>query len=816
MIPQIKDIVEYFETEHRLSLTPAGRWQMNTTTVTQGDKTVTTTKKEPIDAKRYDHLEWDSAKYQNDNMARLFIDKPHLLLVLDIDGSPVHFNDDGTVTVIDLDITIPYGLYTTTTAENKFHFYYRVTEEQQNHLANRIKGLHDTTIDIFTYGTVFEGHTFSEAHALHRGEILSIPDALYDDVRSWQNEKDLAIGTAPSELGLTSNIQRLNIIKMYLADELSTNKQWNTFFRLVMPAEYQPEKKRKIVIDNFKLSYDLVNKLAVKLTTTSELDFNEHVVPTIHKLLVEWKIDPKSSQTNKQLSMILPSLPQHESILPYDHQNDLEELDTHMKRQTGTNAPLFRTAVGGKLMYIELDKATTIPVEHNGNYFLDKGFAQVLHPELNRVDEEGRVTGWDDQGLPVIYHYNNPYKPAYEWDYDRMRHNINLYTPTEYIQRVEQKKVIGEDNLIMKTVVSIMSPQYLDIYLAYSAQVLFGSSSPTMVLWIAAQKTELGGSGKSVATLELFSMMLGGAAAAVDSKTMSSGWGDVITGSKILSLEDMPDLSFKEWELVYANIKQQNTNSYRKLNMKGSSVITDRVSVAITGSTNFRPKLNSSDRRFFCIEPAHLHGITDPLSEEERLALSKALSSHEYNEEIQEYVDYLYYIYTQGFSPEINKALFIEAPQTIYRKKWIDGGETNTQTVLNNLSHPIDLLAQCTYDTEDNLGRGILAQLFSMVILTYNAKSGKSAVSWRWFEQMFPFISDKFKDDGGISKDRVGKVLHTDIKNVGVNYSSKWKTELPLDFPPEWAMWPTEGVTFILTPDEYTNYRRVIAELRGV
>ncbi len=812
MIPKIERIVTYFHKEHRLSLTPAGVWKMVPITEKVGktDKVIGH-KKESIDAKRVDNLDWSNTRFADDNMSRLFVEKEHLLLILDIDASPVHFNDDNTVTVIDLDITIPYGLYTTTTAENKFHFYYRVTEEQQDHLANRIKGLHDTTIDIFTYGTVFEGHTFSPAHDLHEGEIIPLPDELYKDVREWQNEKDLAI-TDNGTLGLVSNRARLNLVNRFLNDELDTNKEWNAFFRSVMPSEYMPEKKKKLDIKHYTLSYDLFNKIAVKLATTSELDYHDHMMPTLYKLLELWEINPVSAQTQKQLGMILPSLPKHESIKVYDYSNDTSDLEVHLAAQTGTDTPLFRVMVGPKMFFMEIDKFTMIPVVQQDGYFLDKTSAQALHPEREIENEEGRVVGWCDR-VPLIYHYNNPYRPPYIWDEERNRHYVNLYTPTEYIKQVEQSPNISEDNIVMKAIKSTIGPDWLDLYLSYSAQILFGDTSPTMVLWMAALKTEMGGSGKSVATLELFSMMLGSAASSVDSKTISSGWGDIVTSTKVLSLEDMPNLSSKEWELVYANIKQQNTNSYRKLNMKGAAVVSEQVSIAITGSTNFRPKLSSSDRRFLCLEPAHFHGITKPLNDVERIELAKLLSSRVYEIQVQEYVNYLYSIYLQGWSQETESALFIEAPQTEFRRKWIDGGESNTQNILHNLSHPKDLISQCKYD---EVSAPMLADLLSMIVHTRNHKTKKSAVSWKWFEDLLPYVqSDTYKDIH-YSKAQISKMLHIDFKNVGDIYANKWKLEIPLDYPPEWEKWPSDGYVFILPDEEYTNYRRVISELKGV
>ena len=762
-------------------------------------------KKESIDAKRVDNLSWDD--YEDDNMGRLFLTKDILVLDIDAEESVID-TEKKTVTIVALDLTIPYGLYTTTTQDNKYHFYYKADTAM---LSNRIKGLHNLTIDIFTYGTVFEGHTFAPSHKFHKGEIIEAPEALLDSVYDWMDSKGLDATESSSEMTLQSNIQRFNLVQAFLADELKTTKQWNAFFLSVFPLESQPQGRSRLKIDKYKLSYDLFNKIAVKITTTKELDFHKHVVPTLNKLLKLWGINPASKKSQELMwQNILPSLPQHESIEKYLMEQDEKTLQEHLNAQTLTTTPIFRTIDRSKMYFIEIDKTTQVPIIHGGSYFLEKVTAQALHPERNIENEEGKVIGWDDD-VPIVYTINNPYKPQYIWDEKQYRHLVNLYTPTEYITQAEIAPTISENNLIYKAVVSTIGPQYLELYLAYSAQVLFGQASPTMVLWMAALKTELGGSGKSVVTLELFSMILGAAAASIDSKTVSSGWGDIVTSTKILSLEDMPNLATKEWEAVYSNIKQQNTNSHRKLNMKGGAMVSERVSIAITGSTNHRLHLSSSDRRFLCLEPAHFHGYSKPLNNDDRLELARLLQSHEYDERVQEYVNYLCYIFDKGFSKEIESALFIEAPQTIYRPKWVGSGDSNSQNIIHSLPHPVDLLALCRLQPNDISHE--LIHLFEIIV--QSRKGTRVGVSWKWFETILPYIQADKYSAVKYSKSSISKMLNVDFKNVG-GYADTWRKELPEDMEPEWSRWPSDGYTWDVSDEEYSNYLAVIGELKGV
>lgn len=788
----MKDFVAYFKS-HNLDITPAGMWEL-------GEDGI----KKAIDSKRVDNLPW-SQKYKDDNMGRIFLHEHDNILVLDIDGHPSVIQGDDTeqsITISTLDITIPIGLYTTTTRPDKFHIYYKLTDAQRSTIPKRLVKLNGLSIDIFTYGVVFEGHTFSPHNTLNKGIIPPLPEALYDIIQA--NVKQHSTKATSAHLGLTSNIQRYNIIKMFLNDELIKNKQWNSFFKSVMPVEYQPDNKYKLSIDSYPLSYDLFNKLAVKLTTTSELDYHEHVIPTLDKMLKMWGKEPNSNKSRELLDLnILPSLPRHESIFKYDYENDVTRFQDHLNAQPATTSPIFRVIERNRIFYIEVSKLTQTPIIHGSSYFLEQKAAQALHPERDIVSEEGRVIGWDDN-VPIVYTINSPYEPQYILDTKYDRHTINLYTPTEYVQMAEPTDQFNTSNLIYRTLYSIIGPDYLSLYLSYAAQVVYGKASPTMVLWVAALSTELGGSGKSVATLELFSLLLGTAATSVDVKTVSSGWGDIITSTKILSLEDMPQQTPKEWEITYGNIKQQNTNSYRKLNMKGGGVTSQRVSVGITGSTNYRLKLSASDRRFFCLEPAHFHGITEPLSNEDRLALATLLQSNVHEQAIQEYANYLLYIFNKGFDEDTTTALFIEAPQTVYRNKWVSAGASNSQNLLYALSHAEDLIALCKYDT---LSKGVLDDLLKMIVLAYNPATGKSAVSWKWFEHILPFVQSDRYSENSYSKANIAAMLSIDFVNVGV-YANSWKEKLPSNFNSMWASWPCEGYTFPVDKEDIAIYNK--------
>jgi hypothetical protein len=785
-------MIEFIKTfqEHNITLHPAGIWEMKTIV----DSGTTTKKKNAVDAIRKHNLAW--AEYPNDNMAKHQLTESSLLLVVDIDGEPITKNyTDGSHYIPSLELTLPATLYSTTTQLTKHHFYYSIPSP---HRARAI-GVAQTKVDMFTYGTVFEAHTFSSASQVHNHPIAPATQEMLDILLHSPTTTSHTNSRTP-----TTNIQRYNLVRMFLADELLSQKQWNAFFRSIMPQDDTPKHANKLTIKHYPMSYDLVNKIAVKLTLTAELDHYTHTIPTLYKLITMWGRNPQSTTSQSILfKNILPSLPEHKSIMPYSIDYDTMTIQEHLDAQEDTPYPIFRV-LDGTVRYIEVDKVTQAPLPHNGAFFLDQNSAQSLHPERNITTEDGKVIGWDSN-VPILYYMNDPYMPQYVFDMDYYRHTINLYTQSRYIKQAEQSTSV--DNVVSRIVASTVGPKWLPYVHAFHAHVLFGKVSLNMVLWVASLPTMIGGSGKSIITTELLSIIAGGCIQSINEKTAMSGWGDVVASSRLISLEDMTDLGKKEWDQVYAMIKQQTSNSYRKLNMKGASMDTKRVSVSISGSSNHRPMLPPSDRRFLCLEPAHLHGVTEPVSAEDSKHMSQLLRSRDHQDEIQEYVNYLYYVYHQELSDEMREALFERSPQTEYRHKWVSEGATNTQNIIHALPYANELIELMRIDEMNRLHIGDMIEL---ICLAYRSDTQKSAVSWKWFSEVLPYIVSERYKDREYSKASLAHMLEIDFKNVGSIYSNAWRT-----LPDNRANMPHEGYVFKLEEDQYREYRAILDELRS-
>ena len=791
-----KDYIDSFASVLGIHLTPGGQWVLTKTG-----------KKAPhheYSTHRKNNIAWDNTKHGNDNMAKHYLTQEQQLLVVDIDGEYMDYNPDNQeYTIPSLQLTLPRTFHTITSRSDKFHFYYNTSNTKQE-LPSRVTHILDTQVDTFTYGNMFEWHSFATAHSLHALPVADIPKSLVSLLLSL----DLPLG-APSAVTPTTHIQRYNLITKFLNDEITTNKQWFAFFMNIFPQEYKPKGKRKITIEDYTLSYDLFNKIAVKLTSTAELDHHTHIVPALYKMLELFGINPLSEQSQRFLfKNILPSLPEHESLTQFSQDDDDMTFQEHLDQQHGTSTPIFKV-VDKTVKFIEIDKDTQEPVPHNDNYLIDMKAAQALHPERNIVSEEGRVVGWDDN-LPLVYYINDPYEPQYILDDKHQRHTINLYTPSKYMKEAQAYETVPTDNIIYKTLLSGVGPEYLPLVLNFHAQVIFGRSSLNMVLWMASLPTDLGGAGKSIASVEILSLIAGGSIQAINEKTAMSGWGDVTASSRLVSLEDMTDLGKKEWDIVYAMIKQQTSNSYKKLNMKGASIATKRVRVSLSGSSNHRPMLPPSDRRFLCLEPAHLRGVTDPLTKGESRRIGQILKSLDYEPEVQEYVDYLLHLYAQPLSDYMQEALFERTPQTIYRTKWVGDGATNTQNIIHALSTPKELLG--IVKLQDDIDTTLMCDLLSMVVLAYSSTTGKSAVSYKWFMELLPLVVAERYKENIYSKHNLEKMLQVDFKNVGIIYANTWKgSKIVRD---NWSEWPADGYSFRITPEQYKDYVDTIKQLR--
>ena len=720
------DIFKYLYRSHDLYFTPNGQWAW--------DLIDNRYKKRALDAQRVDNLDWED--YPNDNFGRL-----HLLntdiVVLDIDNEETTIVDN-TITIPALGITIPIGLYTQTSNEGSYHIYYRATPTQRNEIGEKtIIGLKGTKVDILQNYIVFEGHQ-SPKYKLHEGDILPLPNELAEVIAEYIDEKKLSKKRGHSLL-LQSNPSRQYLIEKQLSGELEEGtKEYNDYIRSIFPKEYLPSNAKKLdIAKSFKLSYDLINKMLVKLTTTKELGFHEHVLPTLEYVLIKFGINPSSSKTKQRMTQMLPSLPQHAPIATYHWYDDNRQF-VDMIREQPSKVALFKTQHQKKLFFIAMHKTTLDPLIYSEEGpFFDKSMAEAVAPEYKIIKEDGSKGAFITDDIPLIMTFSDPYHDEVLYDESAGLYNVNLSRPSKYIREAEPIAIEHKNNFLYNIMCSTVHPDYLELILYWHTQILFGRVPPLMVPWIATGDSVLGGTGKSFVTITILDKALAGQSTVAKLKDIKDGW-DFKQGLRLTCYDEGDSTNQNEWLLLHNHLKISSGGNRETSNSKYGSMTNKVQLIAQAGASNSIPPIPESDRRILCLEPAHLEGYTQPISQEERSKAAEFERNYEkYEDDLQEYVNHLCFL-ARGERPAyISKALFEVAPKTIYRDRWMVNTATNSRALLLILDQPDELWSYIHWDRVNDYHLSIL---LSYLIHQYRADLGKVALSWEWFRDMLYLI----------------------------------------------------------------------------
>ena len=794
------DFVDYFKEVHSIHLTPAGLWEMH-----EG-------KKSALDAMRVNGLAWED--FPDDNMGKVML--PNGILVLDIDESVTRVVGD-TIEIPDLGITLPLGLYTQTSREGAYHIYYKISHRQQQNIGYKmIKGLADKKIDILQNFLCFEGHSFSPHNKLYEGDILDLPIELETVIGNYIMEKGLTTVLTQPQLNLSSNYPRAVAIKQLLDGKLESKKDNRNFLKRVFPDEYYPRtptgrKKSAVEWEDFDFGYDFLNKTAVKLACTKELSFYDHVVPALKLITARFGKNADSKIGQKNLRMILPSLPQHEVIRPFDTANDLKTLEQFVEEQDGDSA-IFRLIKDGKKQFINIDRRTLLPVEHNDGFFFDASVAEMLHPERITRNDEGKRLGWDEENIPIIGYIKDPYsKPTFIDEYERVV--VNLVPQSPFVANAEAIPITDYSNFIMNVVCSTVHPDYQELVLHYYAQVVFGTVQPSMILWLATG-SELGGTGKSMISITILGKILKQQAATVQLKLLGGGY-DMTEGVRILSAEEGNDSnsnSNNDWDSAYNTMKQLLSGVYAKTNGKYERTNSKVIKVAISGSSNSRPRLPSSDRRMLCLEPAHLgvNPATDPVSKKDVMKLNEFErdTGGKYDDDIQVFTNHLLYLREKGMSPEIHGYIFNKAPDTPWRRDWVTGSTSYTSSIALNIGHPRDLMDTMFPSRIERMREQLIVAL-QYIVYMYEEDKDKLFLSYQVFNTLIPLIAREDHEDTEQKPQSIARALRL----------SKFTTPSPWAIKkhkastvPGTNRWPQQMHAFTATPEAIEEYKVIIQE----
>ncbi len=774
----MKELVTNLHQHLGLSFTPAGIWELDENN-----------KKQKIDVNRKDNLEWTD--YPDDNMARVFLE--HEYLVIDIDGAFSHESEQG-IHLTEGQI-LPLTFYTITSDKSKAHLYY--TFSGNENLPNRTQSLIGRNIDTFTYGTLFEGHTMKN-HELHAHPVVEFPRE--HPYAKTLLEVPITSSSHHGTLYPVTSYRTLAAITV-LSDYKNLKRgPVNSALRVLIPKSYIPKGISKLM--NIPITYSLINDMATKLICCAELstedvrDFLVFFIREMHGLNPE-----HGGLLDKN---IMATLPVRDAILLYDPELELTIAEL-LELQPLTQKPIFKTSYQqGKTTqeaYIQVDKTLMEPLMFGESYLHSPKMITNLSPERIIFDENGRKIGWDDN-VPLVETHSCPYSPPIDSlnGYNR----INLYVRTEYQKQSSPREISNlSSNILGRLVISTVPQEHVSYVMMYYAHLFFSDRPPLVSLLMASPHA---GAGKSLLTVEVPYLLIGDAVATINGADTVKGWSDIILGKRLLVIEDMN--KSEEWERAYPFMKQQSGNAARVLDGKYGAVKSGQVRLSTGGSSNYRLSIDQDDRRMFCLEPAHRDSNQPnlPLSNADAQKVTRLMASKEYSEEVQLFMDHLYYVYKQGLTMEEEQSLYERAPNTVYKDKWKIQSKGYVRRIVESIPYPHQLHEIVRMDEETNMQH--LANLYQYLLYMVKDDTHKVGLSWKWFAEFMEFVNGSHR---ATSKKSVGDALG--IEQWATNIGDRYKLPVGSGLPYGMEDYPASGLVITLSEEAVEGYKEILKEL---
>jgi hypothetical protein len=199
----------------------------------------------------------------------------------------------------------------------------------------------------------------------------------------------------------------------------------------------------------------------------------------------------------------------------------------------------------------------------------------------------------------------------------------------------------------------------------------------------------------------------------VDEGTAS--WGDAFYNSKLTCFDDLHDTD--KWAKLYTTMKRETSGTISKKNIKGGATTISETSACISISSNFFPKIDETDRRFFIWAP------TDKLSEAEGLEIANIMSDfNRYRQEIQDITSYCKYLY-ETYPDKYAKELYIEAPKTSYNANAKTEGQTTKKILSMLLNGPDSLFDSFVPNKKHKLSHKEIVEFVLMQIAEPNPQN---------------------------------------------------------------------------------------------
>jgi len=664
---------EHYRTKG-IKLAPAGIWERDENG-----------KKRPIVAFRADGL--DFSDYPEDNIAKCRIEEieaPEGMRVLVVDAD----SEIGLKTAMSMLPQCEETFNTQTSQSYKRHFFFYVPKDKFEEF-RAIGVLPD--VDILTYGVLFEAHFFNEA-------TYQLPDF---------DKPILELDEQGQELLLTSlsakntnycgqehtgfvNKEMAHLVIAFTRGELDISSgrpdakvNRNNLFKQITPKHMKTKGQRRFEAP--PLSHDTFNTIALLVAKNLKIP-NDIVQPFLEKLLTEvYEVDLNSKETHKHLyNSILPTLPYFESL--YNPMEDFREFDELIEQNSTDNQKdknykwvLFATNKNGTTKYVQVNKFNYKLRNINGVKLFDESFIRKLYPNLAKDDLAE---------VPHLAITANPYEDIVIYDEENEVFTLNTLHPSKYKVSASARADKPDNVLTLMIEKFFLNKEHEEFYYHWLAHLMYGNKPINTVVWFASEANAEAGTGKTILTSALPAQLIGfDQATTVDSNVASAGWGQIFE-TKLLSYNDLNQMRDQEWLNLYAKIKDEGTNSTSKLrNNKGGDVVKSLLGVCQSGSSNFIPKVDGSDRRFFIVSPKERLKDQWGADEIHRIFEEERLQTHQ---EIQEIADYLKYLYEEHKN-KFRTELYTRAPMTAEKKESAQKGAHSHSLLVRIMHSPKDI-----------------------------------------------------------------------------------------------------------------------------
>lgn len=650
-------IVSAFEA-HKINLHPAGVWEFDDTGA-----------KRAVVPYRPDNI--PLSKFPHDNMLKLRIETTPYM-VIDVDApSPEMLS-----LLYSRFPSIAKTFTTTTTREDKQHIY---IVRPDNFPLTRIVGAfgENSKIDILSNGIVFEGHLYN----INEHYDIENIDTIVELTEAEQAELiSLVPKHAQYTLGSKVTNKRFNpgerkLIEEFLAGTLHDER---LLWKALTPKSEQ--KSGKTEYEAPKLAYDTFNTMAFYVALNEYIP-HEMVIRFLEHMIVHvYNLDLNSRQTHQRFyKQILPTLP----VFEINDKND--SFDAHIAKAPISRCGNFQLVStvdsSGGQKFVLMDRYSQVPQEINGTILRAQKSIQYLYPTLD--------SDTYTYGVPMIELTSNPYKPHKAYDFERKVFTLNTLKPTQYVLECAELSD-KPDNILTKAIANIFkltdeatcSVDPEDFYYHWLSHIIFSTKQMSTIFSLSTDTTVKGGTGKSTLTAKIpMHVLPRGTVFTVDEST--AGWGDAFYNSKLTCFDDLHDTD--KWGKLYTTMKRETSGTISKKNIKGGATTISETSACLSISSNFLPKIDETDRRFFIWSP------TEALSESEGLVIAELMGDfNQYRQEIQDIVSYCKYLYT-NYEDKYKKELYIEAPKTSFSRIAKTEGATSKKLLSLILNGPDSL-----------------------------------------------------------------------------------------------------------------------------